>query len=237
MAVGYELDSFMRKFRSLCDAGYQASLNFIPVNGQAHLSLNVNLGCAVNGTYSNQNQYFPTKQNKSQSPSKRPPSYFRRQQRRRQVVNHQSTDQLVIDENNDENLNLCDTTEECLIGTENDASEANRNDGSTIDDYAGDRNSAEEDRQDKANNLSEKTADETPSPTAKSKPSVSLPSNVQLNVPSAQENQQFRRRRQDRPSPHPNPECCNHECYPEPDAPDGKCCWHRCGRIPWPWQT
>ena len=118
MAVGYELDSFMRKFRSLCDAGYQASLNIIPVNGQAHLSLNVNLGCAVNGTYSNQNQYFPTKQNKSQSPRKRPPSYFRRQQRRRrQVVNHQSTDQVVIEENNDENLNLCETTEVTCILT------------------------------------------------------------------------------------------------------------------------
>ena len=36
--------------------------------------------------------------------------------------------------------------------------------------------------------------------------------------------------------PRPNPECCDHECYPEDDAPDEKCCWHRCGRTPWPWQ-
>ena len=39
-----------------------------------------------------------------------------------------------------------------------------------------------------------------------------------------------------KPVPRPNPECCNHDCYPESDAPDGKCCWHRCGRVPWPWQ-
>ena len=39
-----------------------------------------------------------------------------------------------------------------------------------------------------------------------------------------------------RPTPRPNPECCNHDGFPEPDAPDGKCCWHRCGRVPWPWQ-
>ena len=56
MPVGREINSFMCKFRSLCDAGYQASLNFNPINGQAHLSLTVNLGCAVNETLFNQYQ-------------------------------------------------------------------------------------------------------------------------------------------------------------------------------------
>ena len=32
--------------------------------------------------------------------------------------------------------------------------------------------------------------------------------------------------------PRPNPECCDHECYPEDDAPDEKCCWRCCGRTP-----
>ena len=108
MAIGSEIDSFLRKFRSLCDAGYQASLNFNPMNAQAHLSLTVNLGCAVNGNFSNQYQDFSSPIYKL--PRRRPPSYFRRQQRRRHNVNDQTAEQVVTDKT------IPEATDEIAIG-------------------------------------------------------------------------------------------------------------------------
>ena len=54
--------------------------------------------------------------------------------------------------------------------------------------------------------------------------------------PKAKDVEISRNSNHSRPVPRPNPECCNHDCFPEDDAPGGKCCWHRCGRNPWPWQ-
>ena len=222
MAVGREIDSFMCKFRSLCDAGYQASLNFNHINGQAQLSLTVNLGCAVNETLCNQYQSSSSPHYKS--PRKRPPSYFRRQQRRRQVFSDQSAEQAVTDKIYPE------TTEEIAIGNGNVASETSRrNDEPSIDPCAVTGDAAEECMQLVVSSLS---SESTPFDTT---PSVTLPC-VQNIVSSSKEKQPLRSSKQDRPSPRPNPECCDHQCYPEPDAPDGKCCWHRCGRNPWPWQ-
>ena len=220
-----ELDSFMRKFRSLCDAGFQASLNFNPVNGEAHLSLNVNLGCAVSGT-------FPSQYSSSQdykSPRKRPPSYYRRQQRRHQSSITNSTEKVAIDDDVIEDPNLHKGIEEIVVVNVDDSSATSHSNGDSINDICTvDGNAVEEKK-----NLVKINNDE---PRVSLKPldqTSSKPIDMQTGFSSLKKKYPTRSCKQVRPSPRPNPDCCNHECYPESDAPNGRCCWHRCGRIPW----
>ena len=83
-----EIDSFVKKFKALCDAGYYASLNLESKLGEVY----VNLSCKVGRT--TQPPYTPPACFDT-VPKYRSPSYYRRQARRR--VSRDTGDMKVVD--------------------------------------------------------------------------------------------------------------------------------------------
>ena len=105
MAAHAEIDSFVKKFKSLWNAGFHATLNLESMLGEVNVSLNCKVGRVVPPPSS------PSMFSVS-SPRYRSPSYFRRQARRKaaresqnlQMENH-AADQ-VIDMNTDETTSI-----------------------------------------------------------------------------------------------------------------------------------
>ena len=228
MVNNYELESFLFKFRSLCNAGIEASLKYSSVDGQAHLSLSVNLGPSPT-----MNQTSPSYAPKFSR--RRPPSYHRLQVRRRQEVTKNTTEQVVTSSASDENdQNVTEATAVSEVAVNDDELELESNNAAT--------------------SIEECTVELPTKPlpislNAKSKIDCNSLAFHKHNFVKSRSHQVADKnvaisksqamppfRKSSRPAPRPNPECCDHACYPEDDAPDGKCCWHRCGRTPWPWQ-
>ena len=74
----FELNSLISKFKHLCNAGFEASLLVSSKDGQASVSLKVELGKVFHSPKDSTAGDQNSKQRK-----KRPPAYFRRQKQRR----------------------------------------------------------------------------------------------------------------------------------------------------------
>ena len=86
MATELELNSFLTKFKQLCNAGFEASLQLNSKNGYATVSLEVKLGALQSSPNATQSSF---KQKRRRSPA-----YYRRQEARRNAaitVNNSTT--------------------------------------------------------------------------------------------------------------------------------------------------
>ena len=81
-----EIDNFVSKFKSLLNAGFQASLKFNALNSEVSVALEASLGSVLDSKYG-MNITPP-----------RGPSYFRRQQGRRQEAS-EKTSRLEVSTN------------------------------------------------------------------------------------------------------------------------------------------
>ena len=90
MVTEVELSSFLTKFKHLCNAGFEASLQLTSRNGYATVSLEVALGPLESTSNTSNDVKSPLKPKR-----KRSPAYFRRQEIRRNAAKHLSTTAAV----------------------------------------------------------------------------------------------------------------------------------------------
>ena len=88
-----EIDNFVRKFKSLRDAGYKASLTFDTDLGEVNISLSCKVGRVVPPPSPSRNIYPctpPPQLVASRNSKRRSPSYYRRQARRKAKLDSSS---------------------------------------------------------------------------------------------------------------------------------------------------
>ena len=132
-----ELDSFVRKFKLLRDAGYEASLSFNTSLGEVHINLSCKVGRVVPPPPS------PPAQMVSSSQKYRSPSYYRRQARRRaQRESLPDTNVNVADEVKDD---VVEPAEEVIhdLALSNDASVTEVEDVEAATEYSGMKDASE----------------------------------------------------------------------------------------------
>ena len=108
-----ELNSFLTKFKLLCNAGFKASLRLDCSNGQAKVSLDVSLGSLQGLSNGSASDSTSVKQKR-----KRSPAYYRRQEVRRKarLLSTSATDIKVAEE-------VAVNAESHLCGTEGNQAE------------------------------------------------------------------------------------------------------------------
>ena len=112
-----EIDSFVKKFKSLWNSGFNATLNLESKLGEVEIALNCKVG-RVSPPPSVPPTFF------SSSPRNRSPSYFRRQARRRAsrdslnvlLESHADEDNEVNGSENSDTVNLVDDEESNVRG-------------------------------------------------------------------------------------------------------------------------
>ena len=204
-----ELDSFYRKFKTLLIAGHNATLTLEGVAGEATATLKTTLGPVL-----------PPSKCSNIVKQHRSPSYYRRQQKRKKLFSTPAAEQASEGE-------TIATEEVADTVDPNVRSEA----GSNLTEEAVAAKQSPSDYIEEVREDDDEPCSNRPQMFAELGKPVLAPKK-----PEAKEVELSRNSNRSRPVPRPNPECCNHECFPESDAPGGKCCWHRCGRNPWPWQ-
>ena len=98
----FELNSLISKFKHLCNAGFEASLLVSSKDGQASVSLKVELGHVFhspNGSTAGENK-------NSKQRKKRPPAYYRRQKKRRDARKKEMINSTTAAENATATRNL-----------------------------------------------------------------------------------------------------------------------------------